>query len=330
MPAVLRNAWSVVRGDVLKPIPDWVGCVVMDPGQPDFRQLLLLQLARHFDLLGQHFEGIAIDRLDYSEFYNTAEDDGLTWVPQPGTGARKYGPARALRISHRAAFEELGSMLHTTVSGQPRLLWLNCNSLCRVDLFAAADGTLGEGSALNMVAWVGLGGPSVLWTYELADSTAAQLDAYFQQHLLMDTFPMAPMPKNDHSQLPGNATVEAAYMAYGQLFAALAGCRWLLVPQPLDVVARQGASLETNVFTRPAQGDVLAVLALASQPTAEVRVRLAANDVLGPGATGEAGPPRAQSLVPGGDAQWADLPVDAQGFASVTLARGAALVRFFS
>ena len=40
---------------------------------------------RHLEKL-PHFEGIAIDRLDYSEFFNYDTDDNISWVPRNGTG----------------------------------------------------------------------------------------------------------------------------------------------------------------------------------------------------------------------------------------------------
>ena len=51
----------------------------MDPAEPVFQDLLVEQAARHMDL--PSFEGIAVDRLDYSEFYNLHADDGVSWVP---------------------------------------------------------------------------------------------------------------------------------------------------------------------------------------------------------------------------------------------------------
>ena len=94
-----------------------------------------------------------------------------------------------------------------------------------------------EGAALNAVAFTGLRNPTILWTYGLSEDVKA-LDAYFQQHLLMDVYPMAPMPKNDHSILPGSAVVEQAYRDYAGLFDAMHGASWVLSPHP----ARIGAS----------------------------------------------------------------------------------------
>ena len=76
-----------------------------------------------------------------------------------------------------------------------KIMLNNCNTLCRIDLLEFFDGTFSEGAALNGVAWTGIAQPTILWTYALAGQTSLQLDLFFQQHLLMNVFPMAPMEK---------------------------------------------------------------------------------------------------------------------------------------
>ena len=88
----------------------------------------------------------------------------------------------------------------------------NCNGLgstCRLDLVKGFDGTFSEGSALNPAAFLGLRTPTIQWTYSLSEDTEA-LHAYLQQHLLMDAYPMAPIPLNDHSIQPGSPVVDQA------------------------------------------------------------------------------------------------------------------------
>ena len=48
-----------------------------------------------------------------------------------------------------------------------------------------------------------------IFSYDLAGNDTV-LHPFFQQHLLMNVYPMAPMPLNDHSIVPGNPVVEAA------------------------------------------------------------------------------------------------------------------------
>ena len=166
---------------------------------PIFEDLIVEQAARHIEMIPR-FEGIAIDRLDYSEFFNYDRDDGVSFVPINGSkhdanlSTWSWGPARALRLSYRHTFSRLHDLLHTqqAAEGRPkRAMFNNCNWLCRLDEMRHFDGSFSEGAALNAVAWTGLRMPTILWTYTL-DEKAGDLDAYFQQHLLMDVYPMAP------------------------------------------------------------------------------------------------------------------------------------------
>ena len=144
------------------------------------------QLKLHLERL-PHFEGIAIDRLDYSEFFNYDYDDNTSWVPRNGSQLTPtkgdlsvWGPARALRLSYRHTFHRLHEVLHpSSVAGnhsaprpraqKDRMMLNNCNTVCRLDEMRAFDGTFSEGAALNGVAWTGLRNPTILWTYNLAE-----------------------------------------------------------------------------------------------------------------------------------------------------------------
>ena len=76
------------------------------------------------------------------------------------------------------------------------MILINCNSLCRIDMMRPFDGTFSEGNALSMVAWIGISTISIIWTTDLDPVTGADgagLDAFFQRHLAMAVYPMAPM-----------------------------------------------------------------------------------------------------------------------------------------
>eukprot|EP00041_Stephanoeca_diplocostata_P027866 m.777446 g.777446 ORF g.777446 m.777446 type:complete len:964 (-) comp23264_c0_seq2:304-3195(-) len=230
-PALLQHGWSLARGSWQTYQSDWVGTTDMDPAEEVFADLLSEQAQRHVQRLPS-FQGIAIDRLDYSEFFNTDRDDNVSWVPTNKgvvAGSGPYRKARSLRFSYRSMFERLHQTFHVAPpAGQEKVMLMNCNSLCRIDLLPAFDGTFSEGAALNGVAWTGLQNPTILWTYGLSNKSAHELDAFFQQHLAMNVYPMAPMPKNDHSIDPGDAFVEAMYVTYAPLFTAMVGSRWIL------------------------------------------------------------------------------------------------------
>lgn len=61
----------------------------------------------------------------------------------------------------------------------------------------------------DLVHAPGLRTPTIQWTYALSNNRTL-LAEYMQQHLLMDAYPMAPIPLNDHSIQPGSAAVDQA------------------------------------------------------------------------------------------------------------------------
>ena len=195
-PALLHHGWSLIHGKFTVHKTDWVGTTDMDTQEPVFEDLIIEQAARHLAELPA-FEGIAIDRLDYSQYFNYDADDGVSWVPVNCTAKNasrcadyaqwSWGAARALRLSYRHTYERLHELLHgggDSAKGAPgnKVMLQNCNWLCRIDEFRAFDGSFSEGAALNSVAFTGLRGPTILWTYALS-SDRAVLDAFFQQHV---------------------------------------------------------------------------------------------------------------------------------------------------
>ncbi len=230
------------------------------------------------------------------------------------------------------------------------------------------------GAALNSVAWLGLRAPSILWTYSLSDDPAV-LDAYFQQHLLstsagpptpssrpprltadwrvscpsrhtVDVYPMAPMPKNDHSIKPGSAAVERAYEDYAPLFEWMHGARWLLTSRPVSLSSATHAPAAAeegpgglglaNVFTLPRASEaapppllVAVMLADATQPS-NVTLRLN----LAPAVAALGWPPikgaKLRARFPGGkEAALGEATSAGEGRweAQVPIVRGCALVK---
>lgn len=293
--ALLTQAWSLGGGFINQShgVPDWVGTVLMDPSDEALQALLVDQAYRHVVMV-PHFEGIAVDRLDYTEWFNLNGDDGVSWCPQSSSG--DYGPAQSLRLSYRAVWDIIGPALHGARNSKnvTAAMFMNCNTLCRIDQLQHFDGLFSEGSALNAVAWASLRKPSILWTYGLSGMSSTDLDLYFGQHLLMHVFPMAPMPLNDHSIQPGNATVDSFYQDHAPLFNAVRQCSWALTAQA--ATASPNLSFAANALECPS-GDEVFVPVLATgggTGTATVAVRhlppctapaSLAVDVLDPGAT---------------------------------------------
>ena len=180
--ALLHHRWSQYRGKEMIHKSDWVGTTLMDPMEPIFENLLVEQLQRHIDRL-PNFEGIAIDRLDYSEYFNYGEhfgqDDNTSWIPVNGSGRSAgstnysswtWGASRALRLSYRHTFSRLHQVLHAPAiaarargehhsaarrqgTGKNYMMFQNCNWLCRLDEMKSFDGSFSEGAA--RMRWLG-------------------------------------------------------------------------------------------------------------------------------------------------------------------------------
>jgi hypothetical protein len=341
--ALLDDAWSVARGFVHGAIGDWVGTTLMDPSEPFFEDLLIEQLGRRMGSGGgapvSAAQGIAVDRFDYSAYYSFKRDDGVSWVPQPSGG---WGPAQSLLASHMHVYARMAALLRGAAAASPpgpKVMYGNCNTLCRIDLAASFDGGFSEGAALNAVAFLGLRRPAILWTYSLDGHSAADLDLFFQQHVLMRVWPMAPMPGNDHSITPGgDPGIQAAYEAYAPAFEALRGAEWVLdAARPVAVAEAggQGGTALANLFRLAGtsdgppvvQGELLAVVVFAGGETVNVTVSGATLFKEGLVEVD------AYALGPVEGAAWAGLgrlPVGRGGMVSVgdiVLTRGCVLVR---
>jgi hypothetical protein len=347
--ALLDDAWSVAGGFVDGAISDWVGTTLLDPSEPFFEDLLVEQLGRRMGSnssggppLVSAAQGIAIDRFDYSQYYSFKRDDGVSWTPQPSGG---WGPAQSLLVSHQHVFRRLAALLRAAPgSGRSaKVMMGNCNTLCRIDLTAAFDGGFSEGAALNAVAYLGLRRPAILWTYALDGHSAAELDSFFQAHVLMRVWPMAPMPGNDHSIVPGgDPGIQDAYLAYAPVFEALRGAEWVLdATRPVAAAVEGGGGALANLFRLAgtsdgppvAPGELLAAVVFAVSG-AMVNVTVSGGALFAPGVDAV----DAYALGPTGPgAAWAGLgrlPVARGGSASasvsihgVALTRGCALVR---
>ena len=151
------------------------------------------------------------------------------------------------------------------------MLFVNCDSLCRADLLSDIDGIVSSSNALNTVAWAALNRPAMLWTYSLSGLSAAQLDSYFAQHILMRVFPTAPLPNNINAVQPGNTTIAAYYMDYAPLFRQLQASTWALAALP---ALQNNTEVSVNVFNAPnTDVFVFAMTASSSVPSCTVSIR---------------------------------------------------------
>jgi hypothetical protein len=230
--------------------------VVMDPGEPVYRDLMLEQAQRHLDRLSR-FEGFAVDRGDWLRLYNLRRDDGLSWFAN--------SPARSLHVSWRQLWDTLGPMLHN----RNKVVMLN-NHVKRLDHLRHVDGIFDEfgygGASLNANAFLTVQKPFIGWCAN-KEQLGPDPDAYMQRYLHLGLFPMAPFPANDHALLP-DAETNQLFTDYGPMFDALRGKNWVLEP---DVVSVEGNVAKVNLFTVAPNTYVLPITFGGKARTATVR-----------------------------------------------------------
>jgi hypothetical protein len=98
------------------------------------------------------------------------------------------------------------------------------------------DGTFSEGGIVNSVGLLGARSTAILWTYNSHEccSSPEVADAYFQTRLYLKVFPMAPFPQADHC-IASDPKAEKLYLAYGGMFGALRGAKYLLKAHAVNV-----------------------------------------------------------------------------------------------
>lgn len=238
------------------PIWTWGGAVIMDCGDPAYRAFLLEQAQRHLDELPSS-DGLCIDRMDWLARYDRHADDGVSWID---------GPQRSLGRAWIELMDALGPKMHAA----GKVIFVN-DMVRRLELMRRVDGIYDEHGMwaynLNTSAFLALRRPLICWTPEEA-TLGEDPDAYFQRHLYLGAFPTVPFPENDHTIRP-SPTADAAYLAYGALFNALRGRRWVLLPEVVSV--ERGVAV-ANVFEVEG-GYVVPVVLGGDAPGARVTLR---------------------------------------------------------
>lgn len=235
-----------------RPYWSWGDCIVMDPGDPAWAAHLVAQ-AEAIATRTPAFDGIAIDRCDWLQEYNYRADDGGTLIAGR--------PARALVRSWKALLPRLAGVLHPR--GKAIFASLSDH---RLDMAEYVDGIFHEGGYygpnLNLSSFLGLFKPVLVWSHPMTvverdgqpwfrvtlfsgRQIEEPVDAFFQRHLFMGAWPMAPVVGNDHS-LGYDPAVAVWYKTYAPLFQSLRGRQWVL--EPAAVIVDDGAA---NVFRVP-------------------------------------------------------------------------------
>jgi len=214
-------------------IYSWDRSIIVDPGEPVYANHLVEQINRYIGKL-PHFEGITIDRLDWSRHYNTRRDDGISWF----NGA----PARSLHVSWHSIISKIAPILHQN----DKVLFIN-NHIKRLDDIKQVDGIFDENgddvSSINTNAFLCVNKPLLGWCHNKA-SIGDDFDAFMQRYLHLGMYPMAPFPANDHALLPDNE-VDQLYLDYGEMFKAMKGKNWVLEPKAVEVI---GKKAKANIF----------------------------------------------------------------------------------
>lgn len=303
---------ALLRGPDSVPIFTWERAVVMDPGEPVYRDYLLNQARRLLDRVPE-YAGINIDRLDWITRYNGWRDDGVSWFDD--------APARSLVSSWKELLPDLAQLVHD----RDKVLYVSPTTASRLDWMRHVDGFLGEyvsgDLGMNLTAFLGLEKPVMGWTGTdwHRDASEVDPDRYLQSHLHMGVLPMAPVERNDHGIRPSRR-VDDVFLAYGAMFRALRGRRWVLEPHVVAVDAGQAIA---NLF-EVEDGVAVPVTFGSDADTVTLRV---SRSVGVRGIDWE----RAWHTVPGRRGEWRPLPARRAGevtVVAVPLERGSALVRF--
>jgi hypothetical protein len=236
----------------------WEDGLVMDCGEPVYRDFLLDQARKHIGLIPSS-DGICIDRLDWLRMYNEDRDDGKSWYIDR--------PARSLVTSWKDLMKELSPLMHNS----NKVIFVN-NHDKRLDFLKNTDGIFDEftyaGVPLNLTAFLCINKPALGWTADNKPIKSEGADNFFQKYLYMGVFPMAPFPGNDHSIRPDDWT-DQQYLDYGPLLSMLRGKKWVLEPHCIEVEANKA---KANLF-RVEGGYVIPVVFGKTPETVMVKVK---------------------------------------------------------
>jgi hypothetical protein len=212
----------------------WEDGVVMDCGEPVYKEFLLNQAQKHIELIPSS-EGICIDRLDWLRMYNEDRDDGISWYVDR--------PARSLVTSWKDLMKDLSPLMHKN----NKVIFVN-NHDKRLDFLKDVDGIFDEftyaGVPLNLTAFLCINRPALGWTADNKPIKNEGCDSFFQKYLYLGVYPMAPFPGNDHSIHPDEWT-DRQYLDYGPLLSMMRGKKWVLEPHCVEVVE---GSAKVNLF----------------------------------------------------------------------------------
>jgi hypothetical protein len=221
-----------------EPWYSWRRCIVMDCGDPDYRNFLLEQARRHVNEIPDA-SGVCIDRMDWLRLINERADDGITWY--------EGKPVRSLITSWKRLMEELGPIFHDA----GKSILGNCE-VKRIDILKQMDGIFCEfgyaGAPVNTNAFLCINKPALAWTDHVETVTnEGGGDFFFQKYLYMGVFPMCPFPGNDHAIRP-DSVGDRLYLDYGPLMNLMKSRQWVLESHAVSVEKNLA---KANIFKIP-------------------------------------------------------------------------------
>ena len=302
--ALLRPASQITNWNDCPVYSNWENAVVMDPAEPKYQHFLIEQARLQVDKINA--DGICIDRMDWADYYNGNADDGISFFEGKET--------RSLVSSWNQTLARISSILHQ--AGKV----IFSNPLCRrIDLMQHIDGIYDEygnfPSSINLCAQMAFLKPIIAWTRNKED-LLPNPDAYLQRYLYLGSFLTIPFPGNDHTITP-DAGVEQTYLAYGPLFNAMKGRRWLLVP---NIISVEQQLAKANIFM---VGDKLLIPVIFGNQLSSVQVSLHLPKELATGKTAIV------KLMQPGDREWSTLKtiqMNENLILQVPLKKGCALI----
>ncbi len=219
----------------------WSHAVHIDCADAQAQRELIGQARRNIEVLPDS-PGICIDNMNVVAWTNFAPgaDDKVGWY---GDGR----PGRFLALSWIDTLSKIGPIMHKN----GRVIFGNsCFTSHRLDLFRELDGIFDEsghlGYAFNGSSMIALRKTAVMWTLD-TQTLQADPDSFFQRHLYMGAYPMAPVPGNDHSILP-KAKLDQWYLDYGPLLDVMRGKKWVLQPHCVETTT---PGVKVNLFQVP-------------------------------------------------------------------------------
>jgi hypothetical protein len=228
--------------------------VVVDPRAGlGYDTSLFSQIQRKINVLPA-FEGLVVDRSDWNQVVNFDGDDGFTFVGNATDGAVGW----SMKHSYLHAIGGIRAVLDTQkAAGKPKVMLTNGVGYSWLPFMEHFDGTYSEGGNTNAAGLLGLTSTSIMWVYPRGpggtystpmQEEAAVVDAWFQRHVRMNVFPMAPFPDNDHAIDPSPA-FDADYLRYGPFFNAIKRTSWVLDAEPIKLIPSHAtAGMQTNAL----------------------------------------------------------------------------------